>query len=46
MSVGLSKSKFMAGWQCRNLLWWKVHEPDAREWVSDRVALDPLASLI
>jgi len=40
MSYGLSKSKFMTGLQCRNLLWWKVHEPDAQEWVSDRVALD------
>ena len=27
----LSKSRFVAGWQCPKLLWWKVHEPDAKE---------------
>jgi hypothetical protein len=27
----LSKSRFMAGWQCHKLLWWKAHEPDAQE---------------
>jgi len=32
MSTRLSKSRFVAGWRCPNLLWWKVHEPDAPEW--------------
>lgn len=27
----LSKSRFMAGWQCPTYLWWKVHEPGAEE---------------
>jgi hypothetical protein len=27
----LSKSRFMAGWQCHKHLWWKAHEPDAEE---------------
>jgi hypothetical protein len=27
----LSKSQFIAGWQCPKLLWWRVHEPDAKE---------------
>lgn len=27
----LSKSRFVAGMQCHNLLWWKAHEPDAIE---------------
>ena len=27
----LSKSRFVAGWQCPKLLWWTVHEPDATE---------------
>lgn len=27
----LSKSRFVAGWQCPKLLWWTVHEPDAKE---------------
>jgi hypothetical protein len=27
----LSKSRFMAGWQCHKYLWWKAHEPDAEE---------------
>lgn len=27
----LSKSRFVAGWQCHKLLWWKVHEPGATE---------------
>jgi len=31
MSYRLSKSRFMAGWQCPKYLWWKVHEPDAEE---------------
>jgi len=28
---GLSKTRFVAGWQCHNVLWWRVHEPDAPE---------------
>jgi hypothetical protein len=40
MSIGLSKSRFVAGWQCHNLLWWKVHESEAPELVSDKVARD------
>ena len=32
---GLSKSKFVAGWQCHKMLWWRVHEPDAPELVPD-----------
>ena len=31
MSPRLSKSHFMDGWHCPNLLWWKVHEPNAEE---------------
>ncbi len=27
----LSKSRFVAGTQCHRLLWWKVHEPNAKE---------------
>ena len=27
----LSKSRFVAGWQCPKLLWWRVHEPMAME---------------
>ena len=27
----LTKSRFVAGWQCPKLLWWTVHEPLARE---------------
>ena len=36
----LSKSRFTAGRQCHKLLWWKVHEPDARELQPDRVLQD------
>ena len=36
----LSKSRFVAGWQCHKLLWWKVHEPDAPELVPDKVLTD------
>ncbi|MFC1531567.1 DUF2779 domain-containing protein, partial [Gemmatimonadota bacterium] len=40
MSTGLSKSRFVAGWKCHNMLWWTVHEPDAPElrtarWLQD-----------
>jgi hypothetical protein len=37
---GLSKSRFVAGWQCPKLLWWKVHEPLAEELQPDRVLQD------
>src|SRR3990172_5666223 len=30
-SIGLSKSRVMAGLQCEKLLWWRVHEPEAPE---------------
>jgi predicted RecB family nuclease len=36
----LSKSRFVAGWQCPKLLWWKVHEPSAVELQPDRVLQD------
>ena len=36
----LSKSRFVAGWQCPKLLWWKVHEPDAVELQPDKVLQD------
>jgi len=36
----LSKSRFVAGWQCEKLLWWTVHEPDARELQPDKVLQD------
>jgi hypothetical protein len=31
MSHRLSKSRYTAGVQCHKLLWWKVHEPKAKE---------------
>ena len=36
----LSKSRFVAGWQCEKLLWWTVHEPDAPELQPDKVLED------
>ena len=36
----LSKSNFVTGWQCEKLLWWTVHEPEARELQPDKVLLD------
>jgi hypothetical protein len=36
----LSKSRFVAGWQCHKLLWWRVHEPDAPELQPDKVLQD------
>jgi hypothetical protein len=36
----LSKSRFVAGWQCHKLLWWRVHEPDAEELQPDIVLQD------
>ncbi len=38
--TGLSKSRFAAGVQCKKLLWWKVHEPDAVELQPDKVLQD------
>jgi hypothetical protein len=31
----LSKSRYVAGLQCRKMLWWMVHEPEAAELVAD-----------
>lgn len=39
-SPGLSKSRFVAGWQCHKLLWWTVHEKDAPELQPDAVLRD------
>jgi predicted RecB family nuclease len=36
----LSKSRFVAGWQCEKLLWWTVHEPEAVELQPDKVLQD------
>jgi len=36
----LSKSRFVTGCQCHKLLWWTVHEPDAKELQPDRVLQD------
>jgi hypothetical protein len=36
----LSKSRFVAGWQCHKYLWWRVHEPDAGELEPDIVLED------
>ena len=36
----LSKSRFVAGWQCEKLLWWVVHEPDSTELEPDKVLQD------
>ncbi len=36
----LSKSRFVAGWQCPKLLWWKAHEPLAPELQPDKVLQD------
>jgi predicted RecB family nuclease len=35
MPQQLSKTRFVAGCQCHDLLWWTVHEPDAPELVPD-----------
>lgn len=32
---GLSKSRFVAGWQCHRQLWWRVFEPEAQELIPD-----------
>jgi predicted RecB family nuclease len=39
-AMHLSKSRFVAGWQCYRLLWWKVHEPGAVELQPDKVLQD------
>ena len=39
-SPRLSKSRFVAGYQCHKLLWWTVHEPDADELKPDKVLQD------
>lgn len=36
----LSKSRFVAGWQCEKLLWWTAHEPAAPELQPDKVLQD------
>jgi predicted RecB family nuclease len=36
----LSKSRFVAGWQCHKLLWWKVHDPNAVELQPGKVLQD------
>lgn len=38
--VHLSKSRYVAGLQCHRLLWWKVHEPAAKELEPDKVLQD------
>lgn len=40
MSSVLSKSRFVAGWQCEKLLWWIVHEPGSTELQPDKVLQD------
>jgi len=40
MSPNLSKSRFVAGWQCHKLLWLKVHEPKAPELEVGKVLQD------
>jgi len=39
-ATGLSKSRFAAGVQCKKLLWWKVHEPNAVELQPGKVLQD------
>jgi hypothetical protein len=38
--IPLSKSRLIAGSQCRKLLWWKVHEAGAAELKPDKVLQD------
>lgn len=40
MPHNLSKSRFVAGWQCHKLLWLRVHEPHAPELQVDVVLQD------
>jgi len=37
-ALRLSKSRYVAGLQCHKLLWWKVHEANAKELIPDPVA--------
>ena len=39
-TMHLSKSRFVAGWRCHRLLWWKVHDPGAIELQPDKVPQD------
>src|SRR2546427_12728673 len=36
----LSKTRFVTGCQCHKLLWWTVHEPNAKELQPDQVLQD------
>jgi len=38
--MALTKSLFVAGVQCHKLLWWKIHEPLAKELQPDKVLRD------
>jgi hypothetical protein len=40
MPANLSKSRFVAGWQCHKQLWLRVHEQDAPELQVDVVLQD------
>ena len=40
MPLNLTKSRFVAGWQCHKLLWLRVHEADAPELQVDVVLQD------
>ena len=40
MTVTLSKTRVVAGWQCEKLLWWTIHEPAALELQPDKVLQD------
>jgi hypothetical protein len=40
MPSNLSKSRFVAGWQCHKQLWLRVHEPEAKELQVDVVLQD------
>ena len=40
MPPNLSKSRFVAGWQCHKQLWLRVHEKDAPELQVDVVLQD------
>ncbi len=39
MSHHLTKTRFVAGCQCHDLLWWMVHEPDAPE-LAETISLE------
>ncbi len=42
MAYRLSKSRFVTGWRCPNLLWWYVHDQDAPELVRSTAVKDRL----